>query len=351
MHELDDAAFERRLRHALSERLDPLPLDLTAEALVQRRIVRNEARRRRRIVLGLGLAAALVLPASWVAAGAPLPSAIDAVVRVEPSATPDRMSAPSDPQSNASDREGWPTARPVPNPGVVSLDTSGGGDSGHRTLMALQTLASARLAVPVSFWLDGFGGSDAEAKTRGSDFCAAVVTDRAIVLPWLMGCVSELQILVPSVVRCATPDLHPNAEALAAAILAKPALDARDLGPLGSSAALPPGLLRGVDGGRVIDIPGTARPFTRGGPNPDGCLIQFAHPDIEIRGDLAARLLLLDVGGDLVIVRMAPGGFDGQSAEEAHRRGYGVERDNDALYRAMLERMHELSFGASAARP
>jgi hypothetical protein len=353
MHELDDAALELRLRRTLSERLDPLPLDLTAEALVQRRVVRDKARRRRRIVLGLGLAAALILPSGWLAAGAPLPSAIDAVVRVEPSSTPRPTSPPSDPPSaETSDPEGPPTARPVPNPGVVSLDTPAAGDTGRGTLLALQTLASSRLAVPVSFWLDQFGGPSSHDTTGASDFCPAVVTDRSIVLGWLMGCVGELQILVPAAIACGTADRHPTAEALAAAILARPGLDAHDLGPVGSSDVVPSGLLRGVDGGRVVDIPGTARAFVPADANPDACLIVSDHPDIEVRGDLAARLLLLDVGDELVIIRMAPGGYDGQSGAEAHSRGYGVGADDDgALYRVMLERMHELSFGASAARP
>src|SRR4029078_12836558 len=131
--------------------------------------------------------------------------------------------------------------------------------------------------------------------------------------------------LVPSAVNCGTADGHPTVEVLAAAMLAKTGLGARDLGRVDSSSALPRGLLHGVDAGRVIDVPGTARAFVHDSVDPDECMIEAGKPSIEVRGDVAARFLLLDVDGDLVIVRMAPGGYDGRSAKEAHSRGYGAD--------------------------
>lgn len=82
MHELDEAALEVRLRRVLTERLGSLTLEVTAETLERRRVARDEARRRRRVLVGLGLAASLVLPVGWLAAGAPLPRPTDATVVV-----------------------------------------------------------------------------------------------------------------------------------------------------------------------------------------------------------------------------------------------------------------------------
>ena len=77
MRELDDATLELQLRRVLNERLGRLPLELTAETLERRRATRDQVRRRRRIVLDLGLAAALVLrsdgsrPVAWCLARLP----------------------------------------------------------------------------------------------------------------------------------------------------------------------------------------------------------------------------------------------------------------------------------------
>jgi len=73
MHELDDGALELRLRHVLTERLGSLPLGLTAEELERRRRAHVQGRARRRPLIVLGLAAALLVPVGWLAAGAPLP--------------------------------------------------------------------------------------------------------------------------------------------------------------------------------------------------------------------------------------------------------------------------------------
>jgi len=73
MHEFDDTALELRLRAVLKEHLGPLPLELTVAELERRRARRDWLRRRRHITLGIGLAAALMLPAGWLAVGAPMP--------------------------------------------------------------------------------------------------------------------------------------------------------------------------------------------------------------------------------------------------------------------------------------
>jgi hypothetical protein len=73
MRELDDTQLEVQLRRVLAERLDTLPLDLTVDDLEDRRTERQRRRARRRPWLILGLAAVLLLPVGWLAAGAPLP--------------------------------------------------------------------------------------------------------------------------------------------------------------------------------------------------------------------------------------------------------------------------------------
>jgi hypothetical protein len=89
MRERDDADLELRLRQMLADRLGSMPLELTAYDLVARRLSRERERRRRRGLLVLGLAAAVLLPAGWLAAGAPLPKPNDATaVMIDPSPTP-----------------------------------------------------------------------------------------------------------------------------------------------------------------------------------------------------------------------------------------------------------------------
>lgn len=105
MHELDDAALELRLRRVLTDRLGSLTLEVTAEGLERRRLVRDAARGRRRVLVGLGLAAALVLPAGWLAAGAPLP---------KPPVPPVALQTPG-PTDEAA-----PTAAPTPVPTPVA---------------------------------------------------------------------------------------------------------------------------------------------------------------------------------------------------------------------------------------
>ena len=68
MRELDDATVERQLRRVLNERLGALPLELTAESIERRSTVRQQSRRRRQTILGLGLAGGF-LPAAGLAAG------------------------------------------------------------------------------------------------------------------------------------------------------------------------------------------------------------------------------------------------------------------------------------------
>ena len=112
MREFDDAALERRLRGILRERLGALPLDLTVEALDRRREVRDAARRRRRGLIALGLAAAVLLPIGVLAGGGR--QLLETFVVLVPSATPEPSPSPG--ASATPD----PSSVPTPTPSTVA---------------------------------------------------------------------------------------------------------------------------------------------------------------------------------------------------------------------------------------
>ncbi len=85
MREYDDAALELRLRGVLREHLGALPLDLTVDALDRRREVRRDVRRRRALV-ALVLAAALLVPLGVLGSGGR--TLFEATVVPVPSASP-----------------------------------------------------------------------------------------------------------------------------------------------------------------------------------------------------------------------------------------------------------------------
>jgi hypothetical protein len=92
MREFDDAALEIRLRGVLKEHLGLLPLDITVADLERRREVRDAARRRRRGLFALGLAAALLVPIGvLVGGGRPR---LEAVMVPPPSASPIASATP-----------------------------------------------------------------------------------------------------------------------------------------------------------------------------------------------------------------------------------------------------------------
>ena len=74
MPELDDAAIELRLRRVLGARLGELRLDLDVDELERRRVRRDTTRRRQRILIGLGLAATMLVPVGWLMSGAYTPT-------------------------------------------------------------------------------------------------------------------------------------------------------------------------------------------------------------------------------------------------------------------------------------
>ena len=207
-------------------------------------------------------------------------------------------------------------------------------------------LTSSTFGVPIRFVLDPFGNNPANQLAPGSsDFCDARVSARAIVLPWLMGCVSDLRILLPEAVDCGIVDPPADAESVARRLVTHPNLGARDLGSLDDTTSLPEGFVTGAARGRVVDIPGNARPFDGDAVNPDGCVLR-GDPDIELRADMPQRLVLLDVGEQLVVLRVSGGGYDGASGSAARARGYGAD-DIDDLFDVIVRRVHGLTFGAA----
>jgi RNA polymerase sigma-70 factor (ECF subfamily) len=75
-------------------------------------------------------------------------------------------------------------------------------------------------------------------------------------------------------------------------------------------------------------------------------LLAVLDPDIELRADMPQRLVLLDVGEQLVVLRVSGGGYDGATGSAARARGYGAD-DIDDLFDVIVRRVHGLTFGAA----
>ncbi len=142
MRELDDAALEGRLREVLKERLGALRLDLTVEALDQRREAKGAARRSGR---GRGItlfaAAALLLVGGALAAGSGLlrlPSVVPPVP--DPSVVAVATASP-DATSPSPSVSAEPSATPIPPAGPggawIATGTMGTPRSGSEALRLL----------------------------------------------------------------------------------------------------------------------------------------------------------------------------------------------------------------------
>jgi hypothetical protein len=159
-----------------------------------------------------------------------------------------------------------------------------------------------------------------------AEFCFLRSSANEIVLQHLRGCVDELRIIHPLVTDCGGQDDQPDSGTLAAAMLARPGLGAKDLGPIVPGENVPATLFAIPVQGRVMEIPG-GRAFDDDVNDPDGCRLLFdatAEPNaVEIRGDMSDRFVLVDHRGELIVIRAGTGGHDARSGKDAHQRGYG----------------------------
>jgi hypothetical protein len=206
-------------------------------------------------------------------------------------------------------------------------------DTGSTGLVSGVAYTSSAFKPQVAFRLHALGqkqetGQETDwCSPRGSDAPTPHTSPRAMVLAWRYACLSDLRIIRPFAVDCGTPDAHPDAAALAAAILANPGIgNIHDRGTLQTPGAVPSSLFLGKYSGRVLEII-RSRDLAPKVPDPDGCRLLpelgTGDPTIEIRGDQNSKLILVDVGGELVIVRAGSAGHDGPTGAAAEARGYG----------------------------
>jgi hypothetical protein len=179
----------------------------------------------------------------------------------------------------------------------------------------------------IRFRLPAFGGRP--IPDQETDWCGyrwigdhPNVSERMLRLDYKMACQSHLMIIRPSAVDCGTPDPHPDASALAAALFANAGLGAvagRDPTPGDGGVGD-----WDLGGGPIqrIDIPG-ARAFDAARDDPDACTLVAApgDPVVELRGDLPTRLFVFDHGGELMVIRLSGGGWDSDSAAAARDGG------------------------------
>ena len=346
----DDSRTLRLLDEALAAEATRAPDHLLASVLVgvrsapQRgRWLRVPSRRATALVAACGLGVALLAVALaprpglyGVGTASPSPSA-----STGPSSSPSISPSPGASSGFSPD----PSRAPVgPRPSGPPLNLDDGSASYQGSTVAFQLLTSEGFGVPVTFWLDGFGQrSPATDGPTISDWCAPTAGDRSIALPYMMGCQADLRFLRPQAVECGTSDDTPSVDELTAAILANEGLGAHDRGPVTGDPTLPARLFRGAVTGRVVDV-GRARLFDRTASNPDDCEIQAGDKAIEVRGDMAATLIMLDFKGELVIIRLADGGYDRTTGIEAHDRGYGEGGTSAETFAYFVTVIHDISF-------
>jgi hypothetical protein len=235
-----------------------------------------------------------------------------------------------------------PTMRQPVRVATATLElhvTDGNGDGQSPPI---DTVLTSDLFLPrVQFKIAGAGG-------RGSEFCVWGTSDRTIVLGHIRGCVDDVRFIRPFATDCGIRDETPDAASFAAAILAKPAIGAVDRGGLLDGGVPETLFLGNVLSGRVIQMDGV-REFDAMVDDPDRCRM-LMDPNgeddaVEIRGDLAARLVLFDVRGELVVIRAGLGGHDAVSGAAAHDRGYGEigEGSREAIWH-MLRALYAVRF-------
>jgi hypothetical protein len=256
-----------------------------------------------------------------------------------PSASPSRSASPSLSPSPSTTRR-----RSAFDDTQIAIEKSG-----TAGLVSGVAYTSSAFKPQVAFRLGSRLGQETGQETnwcspRGSDAPTPYTSPRTIVLAWREGCVSDLRIIRPFAVDCGTPDSHPDAIELAAAILARTGMGViHDLGTLQTPGAVPSTLFFGPYQGRVSKI-FRSRDVDPNATDPEGCRLMpesgTNDPTIEIRGDLTETLVLLDVGRELVVVRAGSAGFDGPTGAAGEARGYG----NADVLDAMLSGIYDLEF-------
>ena len=235
-----------------------------------------------------------------------------------------------------------PSPSPLPTPAIMVSDTIAIED---RATLGPGTVFTSRLFEPrVTF--------QASARTAGAaegDICPTVPTStRSIVFSHPKGCVGDLRITRPWAVACGSAGDHPDADALATAILAIPATSgSTDLGDLQTSSAIPPGMFADEYQGRVVEMRGYAPLFAGDVTDRDHCLLRpdpgSRDPVIEIRRDMSALFVLIDLDGELIVIRASTAGHDRASGIEAQSRGYAAADPSELQH--LLGLVHDIRFG------
>lgn len=224
-----------------------------------------------------------------------------------PTTAPSAVASPSTTPVPTDAASPMPTTTPSASE-VASIAIEGVGN------LVTGTTYTSRLFEPrVTFKLATRDGAE-DTTGETTDWCPTTDTSAdQVVLSHPKICADTLTIFHPYAVECGTPDTHPDAATLAAAVLAHPAMTgARDLGDLISGGKVPSNLFA-VDqsgfarSGRVIQLFDQVTPEPSAG-DPDHCRLLAkpgtGTPAIDIRGGKAARLILIDTEQGLVVVKV-----------------------------------------------
>jgi hypothetical protein len=240
-----------------------------------------------------------------------------------------------------------PRPRPTPEP-TVPVVTATASIEDADALQSYTRYTSRAFRPGVSFWLQPFAG---DATASGTDFCPVSSSEDMLVLPYLMSCTADLRIIHPDGVDCGTGEGLPSAAVLAAVLVANLGLQARVVGDLTATAL--PATLFDVDGlarpvGRVV-LYGGGRAYDPEAVDPDGCRLVpppgSSDPAVQIRGDHPAGLVILDVGDELVVVRVASNGLDNPTTPPT-RRDATIDDAQlaESLFYSMLGAIRDLRF-------
>jgi hypothetical protein len=304
-----------------------------------------------RLLILVAISAALLIGmiAGALLVGGPRPALLAVGPTPRPTTTPTPTTSPTPMEPPVATPSATPAGQLTAMLGAVPLE-----GIGSKVLLSGVRYTSSRFGLPIAFKLDAFGGLRVAGK--GTDWCSydsaaqgpyLRTSARTILLSWLMGCVHQVWFIRPASVDCGTLTPHPDAAALAAAIMANPGLATpRDLGAVTSKGVLPAALFLQAHQGRVIDVT-RSRPFDPNAVNPDHCRLLpepgSGDPAFEVRGDIASRLVLIDVNGELLVLLVAPAGYDATTGAAAKARGY--DSGAPSMYGPLLSTIYDVKLG------